>query len=308
MIRKDTDRNTPAILYMIVHKLSRRRYYGISWSTRQKFDPYKLFLNRFEKHITSAGSVHIREILKRSDKSEFEGRILCIGHLGYISDLENKLAGNSLYPVGLNGNAGRAIIHSAEGKARIAKASRDRLLNRSVEERDRAIIKFKQMALRRKYIRCGKVVWLNNGEVLPSDSPGSDDAITEARLLKERKIYGGRTKAQHDRLAYMRSDEGRAAAAGVWKETPGWRAGRTKLMKRKCNGDFTEKEKLAYSELSKKTKEYWSEKPKSYRMERTKAGLDTMNTKESCRYCGKTSNRGNIKRWHNENCKSKISQ
>jgi hypothetical protein len=84
-----------------------------------------------------------------------------------------------------------------------------------------------------------------------------------------------------------------------------WLKGREKHRKRVSNKIFTENEIKAKKEKSKVIKEYWENAPKEERQKRTKAGLDVMNQKIECEYCGKVSNKGNYSRWHGKNCKVK---
>ena len=77
------------------------------------------------------------------------------------------------------------------------------------------------------------------------------------------------------------------------------------MAERKAAKKFTEAEKEGYKNHSKNLKEMWGGLTEQEVAARTKPGLDALNKKIKCKYCDVMTTPGNIKRWHDENCKRK---
>jgi hypothetical protein len=55
-------------------------------------------------------------------REDFSVKLLLIGEPEYVSNIESQLAKDSLWPNGLNGNAGKNIIRTREGQKKVSDA------------------------------------------------------------------------------------------------------------------------------------------------------------------------------------------
>lgn len=92
-------------------------YYGSIWASG------KTIQDRLDEHVSHHGAKYISQIiLDGASPSEFITKLLLIGELGYVCDIEAKLAATNLWPKGLNGNAGKNIVRTAAGQERVSNA------------------------------------------------------------------------------------------------------------------------------------------------------------------------------------------
>lgn len=77
--------------------------------------------------------------------------------------------------------------------------------------------------------------------------------------------------------------------------------------KRKRTIGLTEKEKEQYSRFKKVVKDNWSSLSDEERSSKFTPGLNEMNSRIKCIYCGFETNKGNIGRYHNDRCRKKDS-
>lgn len=97
------NRNQKAELYEIIYIPTGQKYIGITYGENHSY------LKRFEKHMKGRGGVHIKNLLNNgANKKDFKINLLETGLLKDLYDKEAELS--ILYPEGLNGNKGHAIV------------------------------------------------------------------------------------------------------------------------------------------------------------------------------------------------------
>lgn len=107
----------PATLYKITYLPTNQIYYGSTWAKG------KTIYDRLNEHLTHKGGKYISELINNGAKTtDFIIEPMVVGEVGYICDLESKLALGNLHPKGLNGNAGKNIIRTIEGQAKVSAA------------------------------------------------------------------------------------------------------------------------------------------------------------------------------------------
>jgi hypothetical protein len=106
-----------AQLYQITYLPTNQLYYGSTWKKG------KTYLERFQEHLSNRGSKYINELLTNGASPEdFTIKLLLIGPVDYVCEIEMVLAKTNLYPVGLNGNAGKNIVRTATGQKKVSQA------------------------------------------------------------------------------------------------------------------------------------------------------------------------------------------
>jgi len=106
-----------AQVYKITYLPDNRYYIGITWGKRHSY------LRRIKKHMNGKGSCYIRDLLLNgATENDFTFEVIYECELLDARELEKELS--ILYPKGLNGNKGNAIIQTEEGK-RIAQEKRN---------------------------------------------------------------------------------------------------------------------------------------------------------------------------------------
>ncbi len=100
---------TPAQLYKITHQPTGLTYYGSCWKKN------KTYLDRFEEHLNGKGGVYIKKLIEDGGlKEDFQIELLGIFPKKECLDKETELAKTTLFPKGLNGNAGKYVNHTKE--------------------------------------------------------------------------------------------------------------------------------------------------------------------------------------------------
>jgi len=76
---------------------------------------------------------------------------------------------------------------------------------------------------------------------------------------------------------------------------------------RKRNIGLSDREKEQYSNFKNIVRDNWKNLSEEERQSKYTPGLENMNSRVKCIYCGIETNKGNIGRYHNERCKKKES-
>jgi len=117
-------------------------------------------------------------------------------------------------------------------------------------------------------------------------------------IQRQRKVNDGYTDKQ------MKANAGASERIRKYTIThENWRAGRVKYSERMERKEFTEKELEKYASHNDMVRNHWGEQTDEYKMERTKNGLDNMNSRMICEHCDVEANKGNYARWHGDKCK-----
>jgi hypothetical protein len=96
---------------------SGREYFGSTWAKD------KTYIDRFHEHMQHKGGKYISQLINEGSMvSDFVTELIMIGELSYICDLEHQLAKTNLWPIGLNGNAGKNIVRTSTGQAIVSAA------------------------------------------------------------------------------------------------------------------------------------------------------------------------------------------
>lgn len=293
-----------AQLYKITNTKNKKIYYGLVES------PGKTFLDRFGEHMKGEGGVWIKKDLEvgLAVVDDFKTELICEGDSETIEKLETQYIreNNTLYPNGYNGNCGRYIINTDEVRIKRQKTRQE---NISSGKTDTKVFGSKGQGIYR----------YSNGDIrsLPMDHPdilsgkvkhinyrGGDIKEQERKEEQERQREknGGYTDKQ---IASFETASERVRKYTITHEN--WKNGRSKFSERMERKEFTEKEIKNYETYSDRTTNFWTEQTEEYKVERTKNGLDNMNSKVTCEYCGMETNKGNHSRWHGDNCKMKES-
>ena len=89
-------------VYCVTYIPDDRKYFGFSYKSRTRG-----YEKRFDKHTNGEGSRHIKNLLANgARKEDFQIELVFEGEMLAALQLEESLAKNSIYPKGLNGNAG----------------------------------------------------------------------------------------------------------------------------------------------------------------------------------------------------------
>lgn len=89
-------------VYCVTYLVDGRKYFGFSYKSRTRG-----YEKRFEKHLSGEGSRHIRNLVNSgAQRKDFEIELVFEGEMSKALELEESLAKSSIYPKGLNGNAG----------------------------------------------------------------------------------------------------------------------------------------------------------------------------------------------------------
>jgi predicted GIY-YIG superfamily endonuclease len=89
-------------VYCITYTQDGRKYFGFSYKSRTRG-----YEKRFDKHLNGEGSRHIKNLLANgARKEDFQIELVFEGDMSEALQLEESLAKTSIYPNGLNGNAG----------------------------------------------------------------------------------------------------------------------------------------------------------------------------------------------------------
>lgn len=106
-----------ATLYKITHTPSKLIYYGSIWAQG------KTIQDRLDEHLTGRGSKFIFKLINDgASPHEFFIEQIAVGDIDTICSEESKLAANNLWPIGLNGNAGKNIIRTKKGQQKVSSA------------------------------------------------------------------------------------------------------------------------------------------------------------------------------------------
>ena len=108
-----------AELYQITYIPTGQTYYGSTWSK----DNTKTHVDRFNEHMTKSGGIYITQLLESgASRNDFEVKLLLVGNPRYVCNIEQMLSKDNLWPVGLNGNAGKNIIRTPDGQKKVSNA------------------------------------------------------------------------------------------------------------------------------------------------------------------------------------------
>jgi hypothetical protein len=109
---------TIAKLYKITHLPTGLNYYGSVWAKD------KTIHDRLNEHLNDryAGKFITQLITQGALKSDFVTELVMEGDVQYICDMESQLAKNTMWPNGLNGNAGKNIVRTKDGQKRTTAA------------------------------------------------------------------------------------------------------------------------------------------------------------------------------------------
>jgi hypothetical protein len=128
-----------------------------------------------------------------------------------------------------------------------------------------------------------------------------DPAAKGRRLAHERAQQRLNNNGFTD--AQMRFFERIKVLSKNYINNPGWQEGRERFRQRMAKKDFTEKQLEAIEQRPENTKKQWASITLIEKMKRVSSGLNDMNSTINCPHCGITTNKGNFKRWHGNNCK-----
>lgn len=100
----------------------------------------KTYLDRFQEHLNGNGSVYIKKIIENGALIEdFKTELLGIYPLEECKQRESDVAKTSLYPTGLNGNAGSCVVMTDEVRQKISKSHMGIPLSKEHKQRIREI-------------------------------------------------------------------------------------------------------------------------------------------------------------------------
>lgn len=298
--------NYYAYLYQITNVKNNMAYVGITYSSKRD----KTIHERFAEHMRGKGSSRIKIALDEGyDVSDFKIELLEKSKdIEYLRDreIEEIKNRNTLHPNGYNGNLGKVIIITEEIKEKISNTKRKKYENGEYDRRKGfANYKSKSDPSKIEYMKT------DDPRVLSGEYVGlrATDTTTplpirlekKAEIKREKEKNGGKTNKELEADAWMRGDEFRE----IITNSDGWKKGRQKLRDRLAKKEFTEKELERIEKTSNMVKENWESLSEEEIYKKTKPGLDSMNSKRKCKYCGFEANKGNITRWHDEKCKYK---
>lgn len=292
-------------LYLISNIRNYKSYVGIVYAKD------KTYLERFKQHMTCKGAKLIADDISNTRFKPDDFIVQMIEEsddIQYLRDREIYFIKqfNTLTPNGYNGNCGNVIIMTDEVKKKIQETNKR---NRELGKHRKHGISLKGMAMYRLPDGINMFLPTNHpdvvsGKVKHVNYREADKRYEEVvqRRNEERKKNNGITDKQ---LEFFRK------RSEIWKQfpekaihhTPGWLEGKRKFRERLKRREFTEKERTAYSKRTEQTKQQWNILTKEDRKEITQPGLNIMNMKYTCQVCGTETNKGNLKRWHNTNCK-----
>lgn len=289
-------------LYRITNIKNSKHYYGIVYS------PGKTYIDRFKDHMSGKGSRWIFRDLESKKYQISDFITVLIKEFDNLEDLrqaeiDHIKKNNTLWPNGYNGNAGNMII------------ARPDAIQRGIEKR---IQKIKTGELCLRGIGTGKAIFINDkgervkisinhpkvisGEWKHQNYKGGDikQQNEKDRITKERIQNNGFTDKQVKANNYN--------ASRLINEVVGgekWLLGREKYRSRMKAKEYTDKEIETYNNRTEIITNQWKTIDREKRLERTSKGLSNMNSKLKCSVCGTITNKGNIARWHNGNCKKR---
>lgn len=286
-------------VYMITNLKNDKSYIGVSICADQTH------MNRFELHMTGKGGVWIKKDLEEglATRDDFVIELLEEGHhpdeyyrsqeIYYIEQFD------TLYPRGYNGNKGNYIVMTEEMQEKARKTRRQNYeagLHKPTGRTGHANYRYpdgqmKNLPIDHQDVISGLVKHIN----YKSQSKGR---IKIQAKSDQRLMNNGYTDAQ---LAFIdRIKE----ISKTYPDRPGWQEGRERFRARMAAKNFTEAELQVIKERPEKVKQQWASIDPEEKTNRVSPGLNQMNTSITCPHCGQTTNKGNHKRWHGNNCKA----
>jgi hypothetical protein len=293
-------------LYQITNIKTNMSYIGITYSSSRD----KTIYERFSEHMEGNGSIRIKIAIENGAKvSDFQIELLEKSKdLLYMRDreIEEIKNRNTLYPNGYNGNLGKVIIMTEEIKEKISNTKRKKYSNGEYKStKGFSYYKHKIDFNKTEYMRTDDPRVLS-GEYISYRATENTIPLPirlerKESIKKEKEINGGKTNKELEADEWLRGEEFRE----IIRNSPGWIQGRKNYKKRIELFGFTEKELARIENTPKMVKENWESLSEEEVYKKTKPGLDSMNSKKKCKYCGFETTKGNIARWHDEKCKHK---
>ena len=191
------DINQPSQLYKITHLPSNKIYIGITWG---KNHSYK---KRFKIHMSGKGGVYIKKLLD-SGYTEYDFKIELIEEntLDVLYDMECELS--VLYPVGLNGNKGHAIIQSTSGtiKAQEKRNKKmDEICIKKAMRLDKSLTK--DEAIKRRNRKKEQKKWWNSLTEKEQNDIKKERKINAIKKISE--IYNNKSQDEKDKIIKKRN-------------------------------------------------------------------------------------------------------
>ncbi len=88
-------------------------------------------MDRFEEHLNGDGGIYIKKLIEDGAlKEDFKTELLGVFPLEECKELETALAKTSLFPKGLNGNAGTMVAMTEEVRMKMSEAKKGKTSNR----------------------------------------------------------------------------------------------------------------------------------------------------------------------------------
>jgi hypothetical protein len=294
----------PAHLYYIKNNKNGKEYVGMTFSSKKN----KTIYDRFKEHMKGKGSSYIREDIKNGIYSVDDFEVFLIESsydLEYVREreIEEIKSRGSLYPNGYNGNIGKFIIMTDVIKKKISDTmakNKDKYISAALGW---ATYKCRNDFSIVKRLRTDDPLVLS-GEYVGVLALENVVTTVERKKIKEKNrvekaMNGGRTHKGAAADDFLRSDEFRE----ILISNENWKKGREKYRNRLSSGQLTEAEMRGKEKQSESVKRSWSLVDVEEKKQRTSNGLEKMNSLEICIHCGIKANVGNIRRWHNQNCK-----
>lgn len=289
-------------IYCIVDKISNKKYIGMTFNRK---DPPNAYINRFKLHINGKGSSKIKkDISSGVTKPEDYHVFLIEDNIMFHEELREKeiyyiKKYNTLYPNGLNLNLGKYIIQTPEIKKQAKETyKRNKKLGLYKKPKNDHKSTFININDKSDKIRTTKDdPRVSSGEYRHPNCSGKPRKIDVLKNKhdEERLLYDGLTKKQHG-MKFKNINV---------TNTEGFKKGRNNFKNRMKTKKFTDKELKYNMRKSIIVKNYWENLNAIDKNKRTSNGLSKINTIEKCKICGIETNKGNIKRWHNEKCKNR---